>query len=43
MRGSIEVGFQQVNHYKNLNDVLLSDTQKINLEFSKIFMIKAIK
>lgn len=36
-------GFQQIETFEHLNDVLLNEVQKINLAFSSIFMIRAIK
>lgn len=36
-------GFQSVTVHENMNDQLLSETQKVNFQFSPIFLLKAIK
>lgn len=38
-----QLGFQSVGIHENMNDQLLSETQKVNFQFSPIFMLKAIK
>ena len=36
-------GFQQIETIERVNDLLLNETQKLNLAFSSIYLIKAIK
>lgn len=36
-------GFQQIETNERVNDLLLNETQKLNLTFSSIYLIKAIK
>ncbi|WP_244322977.1 hypothetical protein [Enterococcus casseliflavus] len=36
-------GFQQIETNERVNDLLLNETQKLNLAFSSIYLIKAIK
>lgn len=38
-----EIGFRKLFYYENLNNTLLNDVQKTNLEFSPLFMIEALK
>ena len=36
-------GFQQIETIERVNALLLNETQKLNLAFSSIYLIKAIK